>query len=41
MKPRLRLVRGYWHCGIPGKPLTWTVAETPLDAYWLWLRVQQ
>ena len=39
-KPRLWKCLGMWMCGHRDKPLETTVAMTPLDAYWLWLRCQ-
>lgn len=40
MKPRLKLVRGWWQCGLPGEcAIWWTVAPTPHEAFALWKRV--
>jgi hypothetical protein len=41
MKPRLRLVRGMWQCGLIGEALYWSVASTPAEAFELWERCRR
>ena len=41
MKPRIRLVRGMWQCGLLDEhDIYWTVALTPKAAFDLWQRCQ-
>ena len=41
-KPRLRLVRGMWLCGLPGAAdFLCTMAATPALAFELWKRCYQ